>query len=141
MIEIFFALLCMGGVCHPEYMTLSREAAAVASCESGDTVTLGSLNWNAVNTNTDGTIDTGAFQFNGYWIWSSDDRWMMRRIAQRLAMSSDAVLSAWPRAGDAPPAVQIAAFEVVWDDGRGWRHWAASRPCWEKWINIEEIEQ
>jgi hypothetical protein len=110
----------------------------VASCESGDTVTLGSLDWSAVNVNVDGTTDYGAFQINDYWIWNADDRWMMRPIAQRLGMTSDAVLSLWPRPSDAPPAVQIAAFEVIWDEGRGWQHWAASRPCWEKWIDIEE---
>jgi hypothetical protein len=117
---------------------LSHEAAAVASCESGDTVTLGSLDWSAVNVNVDGTVDYGAFQINDYWIWNADDRWMMRPIAQRLGMTSDAVLSLWPRPSDAPPAVQLAAFEVIWDEGNGWQHWAASRPCWEKWIDIKE---
>ena len=139
MISILLGLVCSLGMCHVEHIAITPEAAAVASCESGDTVTLGSLDWDAVNVNADRSIDTGAFQFNSYWIWSADDRWMMRPIARRLGMTSDAVLSAWPRAGDAPPAVQIAAFEVVWDEGRGWRHWAASRPCWEKWIDVEEL--
>lgn len=138
MISILLGLVCSLGMCHVDTLQISPEAAAVASCESGDTVTLGSLDWDAVNVNIDGTTDGGAWQFNDYWIWNSDDRWMMRPIANAMHMTSDAMLMAWPRPELAPPAVQYHAFEVVWDEGRGWWHWSASRPCWEKWIQIDE---
>ncbi len=138
MIDILLGLVCALGMCHVEHIVITPEAAAVATCESGDTVTLGSLEWDAININVDGTVDGGAWQINDYWIWSSTDRWMMRPIAQRLGMTSDDVLTAWPRIEDAPPAVQYAAFEVIWNDGYGWQHWSASKPCWEQWLDIDE---
>lgn len=139
MIEIFFALICFGGYCEPRYVEMSFEAAAIASCESGNTVTLGSVDWDATNVNVDGTVDSGAFQFNGYWIWNPHDRWMMRPFANSvLGMSSDTLFHLWAVAGDAPPEVQVALFEYVWDGGNGWRHWSASRPCWSKWMEVTD---
>lgn len=138
MIEILLGLVCALGVCHVEHIQISHEAAAVASCESGDTVTLGSLDWDSINVNVDGTIDQGAFQINSYWIWNAQDRWMMRPFANSIGLTSDQLFALYPNAIDAPPDIQVALFEYVWDDGYGWRHWSASRPCWSKWIAIDE---
>jgi hypothetical protein len=140
MIEVFLAIVCqIGGACHAETITLSTEAAAVAMCESGNRETLGSLDWGAVNVNRDGTVDQGAFQFNNYWVWNSQDRWIMRPFANSIGMSSDTLFHLWPTPNDAPPAVQVALFEYLWDGGNGWRHWAASRDCWGKWILVPSI--
>jgi hypothetical protein len=29
----------------------------------------------------------------------------------------------------------VALFEYLWDGGNGWRHWAASRDCWDTYVN------
>jgi hypothetical protein len=137
MIELLLALICSTGMCHTETITVTTEAAAIATCESGDTVALGSVDWNAVNVNVDGTTDGGAFQFNDYWIWNPADRWMMRSIARSMGLTSDQVFAWWPKAQYAPPDVQYHAFEVVWNDGWGWRHWSASRSCWEQWLTVD----
>jgi hypothetical protein len=136
LIELFLAYICTTSGCYDDTIVMSPEATAIAMCESGDTQTLGSLDWNATNVNRDNTIDRGAFQFNGYWIWNPHDRWIMRPFANSIGMSSDALFHAWPTAGDAPPRVQVALFEYLWDNGRGWRHWAASRACWGKYISV-----
>ncbi len=135
-LEVVLALVChMGGACEEDTIEMSQEAAAVAMCESGNRETLGSLDWGAVNVNRDGSVDMGAFQFNSYWIWNPNDRWIMRPFANDvLGMSSDTLFHLWPTPNDAPPAVQVALFEYLWDDGNGWRHWAASRDCWGKLI-------
>lgn len=138
MIEWILALVCATSMCHTESMMVSIEAAAIATCESGDQVTLGSVDWQAVNVNIDGTTDGGAFQFNDYWIWNPNDKWMMRPIARSMHLTSDQMLAWWPKAQLAPPDVQYHAFEVVWDDGWGWQHWNASRPCWEQWLKVDQ---
>lgn len=138
-ITLFLAYICNTQGCYDNTINMSFEAQVIAMCESGNTQTLGSLNWNAVNMNKDGTIDYGAFQFNNYWIWNSKDRWIMRPFANnRLLMSSDTLFHIWPTPKDAPPKVQVALFEYVWDDGKGWRHWSSSRSCWGKLITVEE---
>jgi hypothetical protein len=140
MIEILLAIVCtIGGGCHADTITISKEAAAIAMCESGDTQTLGSVDWGAVNVNRDGSVDMGAFQFNSHWIWNPSDRWIMRPFANDvLGMSSDTLFHLWPTPNDAPPRVQVALFEYLWDGGRGWRHWAASRDCWDTYVNKGE---
>jgi hypothetical protein len=132
LIEWALALVCYAGAgCEEPTVTLSPAAASVAACESGDTVRRGTLDWDAVNVNADGTRDYGAFQFNDHWVWSDADRWFMNQLAARLQMSPDTLLSAWPTAADAPPAVQVIAFEMLWNDGQGSFHWSASQKCWE----------
>ena len=82
LIEWVLALVCYAGAgCDEPTVTLSPAAASVAACESGDTVRLGTLDWDAVNVNADGTRDYGAFQFNDYWVWSDADRWFMNQLA------------------------------------------------------------
>jgi len=119
-------------------ITISPEATAIATCESGDTVTLGSIDYTAVNKNTDGTYDTGAWQFNSYWVWSKSDRWAIIPIANGVYdISSTEFLRKYPTAADAPPSVQYEMFKFLWNNGYGWRHWASSRKCWSQWMTID----
>lgn len=122
--------------CFP--VELDTAALAVAACESGDRVSLGSHKWYAINDNTDGSSDGGAFQFNDYWIWNPDNRWMLRPIAASMGITSDEFVRNWPSPLAAPPSVQYAAFTHVWNNGYGWKHWSASKSCWEQWLYINK---
>jgi len=118
---------------------MSNESMAIAACESGDTKTLGSLNWEAVGYNGIWSTDGGAFQFNDYWIWNPKNRWVIAPVANNVFdMHSDEFVKQWPNAQSAPPNVQYAMFEYVWNDGYGWRNWTASKRCWDKWLVIDE---
>lgn len=139
MIEILLALVCYAGACHTDTLTISREAAAIASCESGDTVNLGSVDWNAVNINSDGTVDAGAWQFNNYWVWSATDRWAIIPVANNVYdISSAEFIKRYPTPLDAPPSVQYEMFKSLWNGGAGWRHWESSRSCWSQWMVIKK---
>ena len=133
---VTFILYCTPLGC--EKIELSREALAIMACESGDTQTLGSYKWDAVNVNKDGTIDGGAFQFNDYWIWNASDRWVMGPVAERLSITSDELFEINPDAKSALSFVQYTTFLYLWDDGYGWRHWSSSQPCWSKWMTIQQ---
>ena len=39
------------------------------------------------------------------------------------------------------PQNQYDTFVYLWDDGAGWRHWAASKPCWDKWLRINDEDK
>ena len=129
---VTFILYCTPAGC--ERVQISQEALAVMACESGDTQTLGSYSWDAVNVNNDGTRDGGAFQFNDYWVWNPDDGWILRQ-----AFGSDwrGLVAMYPSADKAPAYTQYQLFQTLWDDGRGWSHWASSRPCWSKWMYVQ----
>jgi hypothetical protein len=129
---VTFILYCTPAGC--ERVQMSQEALAVMACESGDTQTLGSYSWDAVNVNNDGTRDGGAFQFNDYWVWNPDDGWILRQ-----AFGSDwrGLVAMYPSADKAPAYTQYQLFQTLWDDGRGWSHWASSRPCWSKWMYVQ----
>lgn len=127
MIESVLIWICLQGAC----LQVRPEAAAIAACESGDTKTIGTGKWYATNTNVDGSIDTGAWQFNSYWTWSSDDHWVIRPVANKLGMTANEFLKRYPTANDAPPDIQYVMFEHLWDDGKGAWHWNASRDCWK----------
>lgn len=102
--------LAMSGVA-PD---IAYNATAVATCESGNTVTFGTHSWIARSDTADG----GAFQFNDItWQW--------------LGYDSTADL--------AYPGIQIEAFITLWNDGRGSSHWSASQPCWQSWITPNGI--
>lgn len=119
-------------------IAISPEAKAIATCESGDTKTFGTIDYTAVNVNRDGTIDTGAWQFNSYWVWSADDRWAIIPLANGVYdISSTQFLRMYPTAADAPPSVQYAMFQQLWDGGYGWWHWSASKPCWDQWLVVK----
>jgi len=129
---VTFILYCTPAGC--ERVQISQEALAVMACESGDTQTLGSYSWNAVNVNDDGTRDGGAFQFNNHWVWNPNDGWILRQ-----AFGSDwgDLVAMYPSADKAPAYTQYQLFQTLWDDGRGWSHWASSRPCWSKWMYVQ----
>ena len=122
--------LCLQGTC----IEVTPHAMAVAACESGDTVTLGTGAWDAYNDNADGSTDGGAWQINDYWVWSTDDLWVIEPFAKTLGMTGKEFLRAWPSPQMAPPWVQYAMFEYLWDDGAGAWHWSASKHCWSKWV-------
>lgn len=87
-------------------------ATAIATCESGDTVTFGTYDWTARSATNDG----GAFQFNdATWEW----------------------LVGYGRGDTVTPVRQVAAFDLLYRSGQGITHWSASRPCWSKWIDNE----
>lgn len=122
--------LCLQGTC----IEVTPHAMAVAACESGDTVTLGTGRWDAYNDNADGSTDGGAWQINDYWVWSTDDLWVIEPFAKTLGMTGKEFLRAWPSPQMAPPHIQYAMFEYLWDDGAGAWHWSASKHCWSKWV-------
>lgn len=112
-IEIFLALVCMGGVCHTDRIYISREAMAIASCESGDGHTFGTYDSTARSLTDDG----GMWQFNdATYAW----------LTGRTHAERDHV------------ATQHDVFVRLWDDGRGWRHWRSSQPCWSQWLVIDD---
>lgn len=86
-------------------------ATAIATCESGNTVTFGSYVWTARNTRTN---DGGAFQFNDY-TWSLV-------IGQGQGHTSS-------------PLVQTKAFKWLYEHGSGISHWSSSQRCWSQWID------
>lgn len=122
--------LCLQGTC----IEVTPHAMAVAACESGDTVTLGTGAWDAYNDNVDGSTDGGAWQINDYWVWSTDDLWVIAPFARSLGMEPKEFLRLYPSPLAAPPHIQYAMFEYLWADGAGAWHWSASRHCWAKWV-------
>jgi len=113
MIELMLYLACALGSCHVAPLMVTPAAVAVASCESGDTVTLGSYSMTARNSVTG---DGGAWQFNdATYVW----------------------LNGYDHAELDTPQNQYDTFVYLWDDGAGWRHWASSKPCWTKWLRID----
>jgi hypothetical protein len=133
----FVVWWCVNGVCSEQSVILSPEATAIAACESGNTVELGTLDWKAVNVNKNGTNDRGAWQFNSYWVWNAEDQWIIRPAANSIGLTSDKFLELYPTPNLAPPSVQYAVFKVLWDSGYGWTHWKASQPCWSQWLEID----
>lgn len=107
MIDLLLWLAMMGAGPSTAYA-----AVAIATCESGDTVTFGSYDWRARSITDDG----GAFQFN-------DATW-------KLAVGEG-------RGDTAHPATQTLAFVSWYNDGRGIHHWRYSKRCWAKWIDAQ----
>lgn len=126
LLETTLLWLCLQGKC----IQATPEAVAVAMCESGDTVTLGTGSWTITNDNLDGSTDGGAWQINDYWVWSTDDFWVIKPFAASLGMTPMEFLHRYPSPQVAPPAIQYKMFEYLWDDGRGAWHWSASEHCW-----------
>lgn len=93
---------------------IAYNAIAVATCESGNTVTFGTHSWRARSDTADG----GAFQFN-------DATWKLLGYAHT--------------ADRAHPGTQINAFITLWNDGRGSRNWSASQRCWQSWITQDGV--
>ena len=114
MIELYLWFVCNLSECHAEHITVTREALAIMSCESGDGWSYGTFDFTARNRRTH---DGGAFQFND-------------KTAEWLTGRTNA--ETWE------PATQYAVFLRLWDDGAGWKHWKSSKPCWERWLLIDD---
>lgn len=111
MIVLFWYLMCHGGVCEPVPFTVSREAAAIISCESGDGYNFGTYSTKSRSDTQDG----GLFQFNdSTYLW----------------------LTGTDHAEHDTYEGQYSAFRRLWNDGAGWRHWKSSQPCWGQWMRI-----
>lgn len=110
---LFYYLLCNTGVCHSVPFTVSREAAAVISCESGDGYHYGTYTLYARSETGDG----GLFQFN-------DQTYL--GLTQRDHAERDT------------PEQQYSAFRSLWNEGAGWRHWRSSQQCWSQWMEIRD---
>ena len=106
-------LACVFGECKVVSLMVTPEAVAVATCESGNRVDLGTYAMTARNTTTH---DGGAWQFNdNTYLW----------------------LNGYTHAELDTPKNQYDTFEYLWDNGAGWRHWRASKECWDKWLVID----
>jgi hypothetical protein len=116
MIEILVYLSCTLGSCHVEALMVTPEAVAIAACESGDTVTLGSYELHARSHTNDG----GIWQFN-----DATYQWM----------------NGYTNAEVDSPKNQYDSFVWLWRDGKGWRHWTASKPCWDKWLVVGDDDR
>jgi hypothetical protein len=110
---LYWYLLCNGSVCSVEPFTVTREAAAIVACESGDGHNYGTYSIHARSATNDG----GLFQFN-------DKTYMW--LEGRTHADTD------------EPATQYAVFRRLWNDGKGWKHWKASQPCWSQWMRIDD---
>lgn len=98
-------------------IVLTGAAQRIADCESGlrrgdGTAVPGSYGTHLENLS--GSSASGLFHFiDGTW----------QAVAAKIGASE------YSRALHAPPAVQLAAFEYLYDSGRGAGHWAASYNC------------
>jgi hypothetical protein len=110
---LFWYLSCSGGVCHVEPFTVTREAAAIVACESGDGATYGTYSMHARSETADG----GLWQFN-----DATYEW----LAGRTHADTDTIQA------------QYSAFRTLWAGGRGWRHWISSQACWSQWLVVNE---
>lgn len=112
-IILFWYLLCSGGQCEVTPFTITREAAAIVSCESGDGANYGTYTMHARSSTADG----GLWQFN-----DATYEWLTGRT----------------HADTDTPAAQYAAFLRLWNEGKGWKHWRSSQACWSQWLVIDD---
>jgi len=112
MITLLLYLACSLGTCHVAPLMVTPAAVAIATCESGDTVTFGSYALHARSATNDG----GIWQFN-------DSTYMW--------------LNGYDHAEQDTPRNQYDTFVYLWNDGHGWRHWASSKSCWQQWLYID----
>lgn len=110
---LFWYLLCDGGACHVVPFEVTREAAAIVSCESGDGLTFGTYSMRSRSATHDG----GLWQFN-----DATYEW----LTGRTHADTDA------------PAAQYAAFLRLWQGGAGWKHWKSSQACWSQWLTVND---
>ena len=111
MISIFLWLVCSTGSCHAATIEMIPAAVAIASCESGDGLNWGMMDWGARSPTDDG----GAFQFN-----DKTYQWLTGHAHAET---------------DTPPA-QYRQFNRLWDDRPGVRHWTASKTLWGQRVEI-----
>ena len=110
---LFWYLLCFGGECHQQPFTITREAAAIVACESGDGHNFGTYSVYARSSTSDG----GLFQFN-------DKTYAL--LTGRTNAETDDVNT------------QYSTFRRLWNNGRGWKHWRSSQACWSQWLTITD---
>lgn len=113
MITLLTYLVCTFGHCATVELKVTREAMAIATCESGNTRDFGTHSFTARSKTADG----GAWQFN-------DKTYMW--------------LNGYTNAEKDTPVNQYDTFVYLWNGGAGWRHWSASKRCWDKWLIIDE---
>lgn len=111
-IILFWYLSCNGGHCETVPFAITREAAAIVACESGDGATYGTYSLHARSATDDG----GIFQFN-----DATYHWLTGRT----------------HADTDTYQAQYDAFTRLWADGAGWKHWRSSQRCWGKWLRID----
>jgi hypothetical protein len=109
---LFWYLQCFGNECHLQPFTVTREAAAIVACESGDGLNYGTYSLTARSATNDG----GLWQFN-------DGTYML--------------LTGRDHAEFDTPANQYATFRQLWANGKGWKHWKASQGCWSQWLEVD----
>ena len=112
-IILFYYLVCNGSDCAVVPFEVTREAAAIVSCESGDGHNYGTYSRHARSATQDG----GLFQFN-----DATYEWLQGRT----------------HADTDTPANQYDAFRRLWRGGAGWKHWRASKPCWSQWMAVND---
>ena len=112
MITLLIYLTCTLGTCTTMPLMVTPEAAAIATCESGDTVTYASYALHARSHTSDG----GIWQFN-------DSTYMWLNGYDHAELDS--------------PRNQYDTFVYLWNGGRGWRHWSSSKSCWQQWLVID----
>lgn len=116
-VVLFWYLVCHNGMCEDVPFQVTREAAAIIACESGDTQNIGTYKISAKNRNSSAS---GLFQFiDGTY----------EGLTGRTSARTDT------------PENQYAAFLKLWDDGYGWTHWSPSKPCWSQWLKINKNGQ
>ena len=115
-VTLYLALICASDGCKQQTLTVSREAMAIATCESGDTINYGTYSFTARSKTKDG----GAWQFN-----DKTYNW----------------LNGYTNAELDTPRNQYDTFVYLWADGKGWRHWKASQPCWSQWMTIDNTSK
>jgi hypothetical protein len=112
-IILFWYLACSGGMCEVVPLVIPREAAAIVSCESGDGLNFGTYSLHARSKTQDG----GLFQFNDA---------TYEGLTGRTHADTDTYEH------------QVDAWRLLWNDGRGWRHWRSSQACWGQWLAIND---
>lgn len=113
-IVLFWYLMCHEGVCERTSFEVSREAAAIIACESGNQYDLGSFDLQAKNPNSSAS---GLFQFiDGTY----------KGLTGKVKARTDS------------PENQYKAFKSLWEDGKGWYHWNASKACWSQWMYVND---
>ena len=116
-IQLLLYLACSLGTCHVVPLMVTPEAMAIATCESGNTVDFGTYSIMARNHQTQ---DGGIWQFN-----DATYQW----------------LNGYDHAELDSPKNQYDTFVYLWRGGSGWRHWASSKSCWDKWLVINDDDK
>ncbi len=115
LITLFLYLVCTGhgDMCRTVAFNATREEVAIISCESGDGHNYMTFDTHARSATNDG----GLYQFND-------------KTYEILTGKTNAENDTYDN--------QQQSFVKLWNNGRGWRHWKASQPCWSQWLTIRD---